>query len=128
MIHRSQSSQQAQQTPATKQLPGGYVALGAPELPPEGTRFLALVLSPDLEVGMLAVREGETSQSYQYISADVALLVLDTLLSHLWDVLPHASPNFVRREEARLMRLKTAYACMEIKRDRQRMRADDQQQ
>jgi hypothetical protein len=60
--------------------------------------------------------EGE---HYQYINADAALLVLDTLLNRLWDLLSNASPEFLQREEPRLARLRNAYQGMEATRARQ---------
>jgi hypothetical protein len=127
------TNQQRQQQPEAPG--GGFVTLGAPDLPPPGYRFLALVLSPSFEVGILAVRDSqdgaepqEEGEHYQYMTADAALFVVDTLLNRLWDIIPQATPEFVQREAERLIRLRNAWQAAEKTRARQTAQARNQQQ
>jgi len=106
-------------TSTKNKMPSGFVSLGrATPLPPEGNTFLTLVLSPSFEVGMLAGQtenaqesgaEQQEGKEYQYINADTALLVVDVLLAHLSDLLPHASAEFIQQEHERMTRLRNVH-------------------
>ncbi len=118
-------------------LPGGYVALEASEIPPDARHFLSLVLSPSFEVGILATQTAEQEEEpqqaepqqdnavneQQYISADAALVVTDILLS-LWPLLlPHVSQETMDSEAGRVMRLRNAYQASDLTRRRQQRHA-----
>src|SRR5258708_4554424 len=111
-------------------LPGGYVALEASEIPPDARHFLSLVLSPSFEVGILATQTAEQEEEpqqaepqqdnavneQQYISADAALVVTDILLS-LWPLLlPHVSQETMDSEAGRVMRPRHAYQASDLTR------------
>jgi len=96
--------------------------LKALDLPSEVYHFLSLIpASPPFGDQPGAEQPAPESQEVGEapISADGVLITLEVLLTHLWEILPHASLKFMQREEALIMRLKNAHQGMEATRARQ---------